>query len=504
MFSFTMLVLNTSIADIMHGITKDINDQVLKLGAVTNQEPMDIRCQSEGSRIAGLSVMKCAPAAVQTAVRSFQAKQQTDGMQTDQENEAITALRQTEERLHHMRAGVEQQQQLVQQHTVNNDVQQVQVESRKLAQMIQEHDATFQAFEEMRRQTQKEEARMEDELKVMLRSYGMFADGSKRRILIQFSKWDPNRTNDMHAFILTVMERWGRGSNPMLAGPEIHEVLVPKKDRGDYRFNGRNKFNQPLQWINERVRCYAVLSTVKRLLDEIVESGILRRRAFGRAFDIDVEMNLLDTQSSLDRVDPHTNMVVRDEQSGMVIQDKPHYVAASWEGVWDEATRHMHFKDGAAFMRRKWAQAAEQRRKDRSSQQKKNEAKARRAQQMATEAMEHNKKVRQSQGVDDLSGYAFMSRMIPCLVGDRCRQCWVYIIMVLLCRVHVSDRARQVEKSGRVHYVPIQHVRAIQPSSVKAGCTCTRGSQIKIMLKNGVHWTSVGNLEAPNGLMIYE
>ena len=166
MFSFTMLVLNTSIADIMHGITKDINDQVLRLGAVTNQAPMDIRCQSEGSRIAGLSVMKCAPAAVQTAVRSFQAKQQTDVMQTDQENEAITALRQAEERLFHMRAGVEQQQQLIQQHTVNNDVQQVQVESRKLAQMIQEHDAAFQAFEEMRRQAQKEEARMEDELKV--------------------------------------------------------------------------------------------------------------------------------------------------------------------------------------------------------------------------------------------------------------------------------------------------------------------------------------------------
>ena len=221
-----------------------------------------------------------------------------------------------------------------------------------------------------------------------------------------------------------------------------------------------------------------MLSTVQKLLEEIVESGILRRRAFGRGFDIDVEMNLLDTQSSLDRVDPQTNMVVRDEASGMVIQDKPHYVAASWEGVWDEVTRHMHFKDGAAFMRKKWTRAADQRRQERSSQQRKNEAKARRAQDLAQQALEHNKKVRQSQGVDDLAGRI-------CIIKKENAQ---YIVVTSpLCRVHVRDKGlQQVRGEGRVQYVPVPHVWAIQPSSEKAGCTFTRENQIKSMLKNAV------------------
>ena len=178
------------------------------------------------------------------------------------------------------------------------------------------------------------------------------------REMVQFSRWDVNRHQDMKKFICEVVKRWGMGVNPIAAGPEIHEVIIPRRD-GD-GFQERNKYNQPKVYVNIRARFYVPMGTVEWFIAAVVDSGLLRRRLFGKQFSIDIELNRKDTEASLDLVNEH-GVVVRDA-TGKIVRRKPHYVVATAEGKWEPETKDMSHKEALNHMNAIWARERQQQR----------------------------------------------------------------------------------------------------------------------------------------------
>ena len=150
-------------------------------------------------------------------------------------------------------------------------------------------------------QTQTESVEMNDEdsdgaKEELVRSYGIFKDGSDARVMVQFSRWDVNRHMDMLKFNHEVVKRWGMGTNPIAAGPEIHEVIVPRRDMDG--FQERNKYNQLKSYVNIRARFYVPQGAVDWFIQAVVDSGLLKRKIFGRQFYIEIELNRKDTEAN--------------------------------------------------------------------------------------------------------------------------------------------------------------------------------------------------------------
>ena len=113
-------------------------------------------------------------------------------------------------------------------------------------------------------QAQREDGEADDEQEKgkgkMIRTFAVFKDGSESRCMVQFSRWDVNRHQDMLRFAHEVVKRWGMGSNPIAAGPEIHEIMVQRRDNEGWP--ERNKYYQLKKYVNIRLRMYVPAAAV--------------------------------------------------------------------------------------------------------------------------------------------------------------------------------------------------------------------------------------------------